>query len=42
MPIGGIGWTVSVPSRLSSGTYRVVVTFDGGLEARAGRISLTR
>ncbi|TEX50137.1 MAG: hypothetical protein B7C55_12200 [Actinomycetales bacterium mxb001] len=38
----GDRWAVTVPSRLRGGTYRVVVTFDGGLQARAGRITLTR
>lgn len=35
-------WAVTVPSRLATGNYRVVIAFDGGLEARAGQIRLTR
>ena len=36
----GDRWKVRVPTRLASGAYRVVVTFDGGLQARAGRVNV--
>ena len=40
--LAGDRWSVTVPSRLATGKYRVVITFNGGLDARAGRITLTR